>query len=132
MASKRELGQQIRVEKVRAWTSAIKSCFRFLTVLLVCITALFIVRALAGKQTFADIRFKAITDFGNNLWLWLGCFLSWALTFLAVTWAFLERYLRKRHIERVSREHSELQKMVDTERRSSHLMTNGNTRPGDE
>jgi hypothetical protein len=87
---------------------------------------------LAGKQTFADIRFNALTDFGNNLWLWLGCFVSWLLTFMAIVWAFLERYLRKRHITRVSTEHSELQKMIDPNRRSSHLMENGDTRPGDE
>jgi hypothetical protein len=132
MASRRELDNQFRIEKVRAWASAIKSGFRFLMVAAICVGGIFIARSLAGKQTFADIRFNALTDFGNNLWLWLGCFVSWLLTFMAIVWAFLERYLRKRHITRVSTEHSELQKMIDPNRRSSHLMENGDTRPGDE
>ncbi len=50
---------------------------------------------------------------------------------MATGWGAGERYLRKRHIKRVSSEVSEMQKMLDRGRRSSSLSKKGETSPED-
>jgi hypothetical protein len=93
-------------------------------------TVVFLARALAGRQTFADLRFKLIAEMYANHWAAL--ILSWVLTTGTTGWAMGERALRKRHIKRIASESSQLQKMIDPKRRSSHLMNDGSTRPEDE
>jgi hypothetical protein len=94
------------------------------------VTFVFVARALAGRQTFADLRFKAIAELYTNKWTAL--ILSWVLSTASVGWAIGERALRKRNIKRLASESSVLAGMIDRKRRSSHLMADGTTRPEDE
>ena len=87
-------------------------------------------RALAGQVTYADLRFKVFAELHANQWMAL--ILSWFLTSTTTSWAIGERILRKKHIKRVSSEHSQQQQLIDARRRSSHLRGDGTTRPEDE
>jgi hypothetical protein len=102
----------------------------FLAVLVVCACFYGCVRELAGKVTWADLRFRVLANLSANRWAAL--IVSWSLTGGATTWALGERRLRKAHIRRVSSESSEMQKILDPKRRSSGLNLRGDTSPGDE
>lgn len=130
MPTQRELDHQYRMTKLVSRTSVWRAVIRLLMICVAGVTLVFVARALAGKKTFADLRFKMIAELYTNRWTAL--VLSWILTTTTTGWAIGERILRKRHIKRVSSESSELQKMVDPKRRTSHLMTDGTTRPEDE
>jgi hypothetical protein len=130
MATSRDLDHQYRMAKLASLTSIGRAALRFLMIGAVCLCLVFLARALAGKVTFADIRFKLIAELRTNRWTAL--IFSWLLTGTSAAWAVGERTLRKRHIKRVASESSELQKMIDRKRRSSHLMSDGTTRPEDE
>jgi hypothetical protein len=130
MPTNRELDHQYRMTKLVQRTGIGRAIIRLLMICAAGTTIVFTARALAGRQTFADLRFKMIAEMYANRWMAL--ILSWLLTTTTSGWAIGERWLRKRHIKRVSSESSQLQKMVDPSRRSSHLMTDGTTRPEDE
>jgi len=130
MASKRELDHQFRMALLSSCTSVARAVIRLLMITAGGTALVFIARALAGKQTAADISFKAIASIYANRYAAL--ILSWVLTGGTTTWALGERALRKKNIKRVAAESSQLQKMVDPKRRSSQLMTDGTTRPEDE
>lgn len=83
------------------------------------------VRELAGRQTFADLRFRVIADLKASKYF--GLILPWGLTAMATSYGLGQRYLRKRHIKRVSSEHSKIQEKLDPGRRSSHLSKKGET-----
>jgi len=127
MASRKdkELDHEFRMRLVQAislgWQQFL--IFGAVTVSVVCMY--FSVRELAGKQTFADLNFKAIANLAANKYF--GLILPWGLFGLAASWGYGERRLRKRHIKRVSSESSELQKQIDPGRRSSHLSKKGDT-----
>jgi hypothetical protein len=130
MPAQRELDHQYRMTKLVSFTSVLRAVIRLLMICAVCVALVFIARALAGRQTFADIKFKLIAELYANRWTAL--ILSWILSITSTGWAIGERRLRKRHIKRVASEQSKLQEMIDPKRRSSHLMTDGTTRPEDE
>ncbi len=131
MASRKdkELDHEFRMRLVQAVSLGWQALMRFLCVLVVCACAYFSVRELAGRQTVADMNFKAIADLKANRWF--GLLLPWGLFLGAGTWATGERFLRKRHIKRVSSESSKMQKLIDAGRRSSHLSERGETSPED-
>lgn len=130
MPTQRELDHQYRMARLASFTSVGRAVIRLLMICAAGTTLVFLVRAIAGKQTFADLRFRGIAELYANRWAAL--ILSWILTTGSTGWAIGERALRKRNIRRVASESSLLQKMVDPNRRSSHLMTDGSTRPEDE
>jgi hypothetical protein len=101
----------------------------FLCVLAPCICLFYGLRELAGRQTLADISFKVVADLKANRWMALS--VPWGVASVATIWGAGERYLRKRHIKRVSSEESEMQKMLDPGRRSSSLNKKGETSPED-
>ena len=129
MARRDELDHQYKMQRLRELSRGWRSFVTFLCIVAVCTCIYLCVRELAGKQTWADIRFRALADVKANRWA--AILVSWALTGCTSLWAFAERTLRKSHVRRVSNEVSELQKKIDPNRRSSGLSVEGNTHPGD-
>jgi hypothetical protein len=129
MATARELDHEFRMRKWQFFSVAWASLVRLFCVVIVCACFYFSVREVAGKQTFADIRFKAIADLKANRWFGLAT--PWGLACATTAWGAGERYLRKRHIKRVSSESSELQSKIDPKRRSSNLTKRGESSPED-
>jgi hypothetical protein len=129
MATQRELDHQFRMQRLRVISIGFEQVGRVLCFLIFCTCVYLCARELAGRQTLADIRFKAIADFKANKWM--GLFVPWGTATVATGWASAERYLRKRHIRRVSSETSEMQKSIDRDRRSSKLSKKGETQRED-
>ena len=129
MPTTRELDHAYRMRKLQLWQSIGQGIVKIACTLVTCGFLYLSLRQLAGRQTIADLRFKAIADLKANRWLALS--VPWGVASLATAWGAGERYLRKRHIKRVSSETSELQKMIDPQRRSSGLSRKGETNPED-
>jgi hypothetical protein len=129
MPTSRELDHQYRMRRLQVISVGWERLMHFLCVLAPCICVYFGIRELAGRQTFADISFKVISDLKANRWMALS--VPWGVASIATVWGAGERYLRKRHIRRVSSEESEMQKMLDPSRRSSSLSKRGETSPED-
>jgi hypothetical protein len=129
MATQRELDHQFRMQRLRVISIGFEWFGRVVCVLGVCACVYLCARELAGRQTLADIRFKMIADFKANKWM--GLLVPWGAATVATGWASTERYLRKRHIRRVSSEASEMQKAIDSGRRSSKLSKKGETQRED-
>lgn len=125
----KDLDHEFRMRVVQAITLGWQACMRFGCFLVMGACIYLCVRELAGHQTFADIEFKVIADLKANKYF--GLLLPWGLVALTTGWAGGERYLRKRHIRRVSSESSEMQKQIDLGRRSSQLSKKGETNPED-
>lgn len=129
MSTRRELDHQYKMRRLQVISVGWGQFVHFLCVLVFFTCAYFCVRELAGRQTLADIRFKVIADLKANRWLALS--VPWGFAGIATLWGAGERYLRKRHIKRVASQASEMQKMLDTGRRSSSLNKKGETSPED-
>lgn len=129
MPTARELNHQYRMRKLQELSSAWRLLVRFFCIAAVCLCFYFSVRELAGRQTLADLSFKVLADIKANHWM--AILVSWCLTGTATAWGCGERYLRKRHIKRISSESSEMQRNLDPGRRSSHLSKKGETGPED-
>lgn len=128
--SSAEMDHQYRMEKLRSRTSIIRAFIRLVAIIAVAVCAVFLVRSLAGRQTFADVKFAVIADLRANRFFALT--VSWLLTGSGLSWAVVERKLRKRVTKRLTNELQVLQLKVDPKKRSSGLLPNGNTRPEDE
>jgi hypothetical protein len=129
MASARELDHEYRMRKLQVLSVAWSQFTRLVCVVAFCGCIYLSVRQLAGKHTFADLEFKAIASLKANKW-W-GLSVPWGAAVAATGWGAGERYLRKRHIRRVSSEQSELQLKIDPKRRSSNLTKQGDSSPED-
>ena len=131
MASRKdkELDHEFRMRVLQVISTGWRSLLLFLAVVSVCLALYYSVRELAGRQTLADLSFKAIADLKANRYF--AVILPWILSALTGGWALGERSLRKQHIRRVSSESSEMQKKINPGRRSSNLMLDGETRPED-
>jgi hypothetical protein len=127
MASRkdRELDHEFRMRLVQAISLGWQQLLIFGAVTVTGICLYYSVRELAGRQTLADLHFSAIANLVANKYF--GLILPWGFAGAAASWGYGERWLRKRHINRVSSESSELQKLVDPGRRSSHLNKSGET-----
>ncbi len=125
----RELNHQYRMRILLAISDGWQALLRFLSFAAFCACVYFSARVLAGKQTSADLRFSAIANLTANRWF--GLILPWGLFAISTTWGAGERFLRKRHIKRISSESSEMQKLLDPNRRSSSLSKMGDTNPED-
>ncbi len=126
----KELDHQYRMRRLQLLSAGWEQFLRAASVLAVCVCGYFCIRELAGRQTFADIRFRVIADLKANKWM--AFVVPWGVAAVATAWGAGERYLRKRHIKRVSSEQSEMQKMLDVGRRSSNLSKRGETSPEDQ
>ena len=115
--------------KMATLTTFVKSFFRFMAIAVIALAVWLCLRELAGRQTFADIRFAVLSDLKANRGF--GLTTSWLLTLCTGAWGYGERRLRKQHIERTSSEGSKLQRMLDNNRRSSRLTKKGETGPED-
>jgi hypothetical protein len=129
MATQRELDHQFRMQRLRVISIGFEQAGRVLCVVIFCGCLYLCVRELAGRQTLADIRFKMIADFKANKWM--GLLVPWGTATVSTGWALTEKYLRKRHIRRISSEVSEMQKSIDPARRSSKLSKKGETQRED-
>jgi hypothetical protein len=129
MATAKELEYTYKMRRLQVISTAWQRFIHFCCVAVFCSCFYFSVRELAGKQTSADLVFKAVADLKSNRWMALT--LSWMLTGGTTGWAVVERRLRKRHIKRVSSEASEMQSFIDAKRRSSNLSKRGDTAPED-
>jgi hypothetical protein len=114
---------------VQAVSVAWRDLMGFGCVLVFCATLYFSIRDLAGRQTLADLKFSAIADLKANKYF--GVIFPWGLWTFTALWGGSERWLRKRHIKRVSSESSEMQRKFDPGRRSSGLSKKGDTNPED-
>lgn len=129
MASNRELDHQYRMRRLQLILQVWNGLVGLLAVTIICASVYLSIRELAGRATFADLRFRVLADLKANRWLAL-C-VPWGVATVATGWGIGERYLRKKHIKRVSSEASEMQKKIDPGRRSSSLSRKGETSPED-
>lgn len=83
------------------------------------------INTLAGKFTFADIGIRFMADFK------ISEALAYLLATLGVAYGLREKKLRRDIIERLSGRIQVLEKQLDPNRTSSHLMPRGTTRPED-
>lgn len=81
--------------------------------------------ALAGKETVAAFLVSVLKDGGTSKTL------AWVWALAASAWAFIEKRLRKRHIERFGTQIPNLERRIDPKRTSSHLLPDGDTNPDD-
>lgn len=125
----KELDHQFRMRVVQVVSLGWQQTMRALIVLAVCLCVYCSIRQLSGRHTFADIRFRAIADLKANRYF--GLILPWGVCGVATVWGAGERWLRKRHIKRVSSEGSEIQRKIDPGRRSSNLTKKGESSPED-
>ena len=125
----KELDHQYRMRLVQAISVGWENLVKLLCVVAVCACVYLVFRELAGKQTLADLKFSALADLKANKYF--GLILPWGLFTVTAAWGAGERYLRKRHIKRVSSESSDMQKLLDAGRRSSRLSKKGETTPED-
>jgi hypothetical protein len=125
----RELDHQYRMRIVQAVSVGWLALTRLLCVAVFCWFAYLSVRELAGRQTLADVRFRLLADLKASKYF--GLILPWGLAAMATSYGLGQRHLRKRHIKRVSSEHSKIQEKLDPGRRSSHLSKKGETSPED-
>ena len=130
LADRKELDHQYRMRRVQLLSVGWEQLMRVLSVLIPCLFLYFSIRELAGRQTFADIKFRLMADLKANKWM--GFVVPWGVATVATGWGIGERYLRKRHIRRVSSEQSEMQRALDSGRRSSNLSKSGETNPEDQ
>lgn len=87
----------------------------------------FIVFALAGKTTIADL--KGMPWDSLDLALITGLSIS---TIGSLIWALAERRLRKQKIEELTSVQTKLYQLIDPNRQTSHLTSTGGTKEGDE
>lgn len=129
MPSQRELDHEYRLRRLQVLQNLSQGLFRAFCI---CVPSAFLwltVRALSGRQTFADIQFKAIADLKINEFL--ARILPWGVGGSASLWALGERHLRRKHIRRSATEISALQQRLDPQKRSSSLTVVGKTSPED-
>jgi hypothetical protein len=129
MASNRELDHQYRMRRLQLILQVWNGLVGLVAVAIICASIYLSIRELVGRATFADLRFRVWADLKANRWLAL-C-VPWGVATVSTGWGIGERYLRKRHIKRVSSEASEMQKKIDPNRRSSSLSRKGETSPED-
>jgi hypothetical protein len=129
MPTARELDHEYRMRKLQIISVGWSALLRFLSVTVIFGSLYLSARQFAGKNTYADMQFKAFADLKANKWLAIA--VPWGLTGVATAWGAGERYLRKRHIKRVSSESSEMQAKIDPKRRSSNLTRKGESRGED-
>ena len=120
-----ERDHEYKMRRLQLFQLFIVKVFNLLIVSVVCVCIYFSIRELAGRQTFADISFRVLANLKANRWL-AAC-TPWGVAILASSWGAGEQYLRKRHVKRVSSESSEMQKKIDSGRRSSSLSKQGDT-----
>jgi hypothetical protein len=80
---------------------------------------------LAGKTTTASMALTYITGEGRSQ------ILPWAVSVVAIVWAYTERYLRLKKIVAMGNHNAELERRLDPGRSSSMLTLEGETGPGD-
>jgi hypothetical protein len=129
MPTARELDHEYRMRVLQVISVGWSGLMRLLSVAVAFGSVYLAAREFAGKITYADMQFKAIADLKANKWLAVA--VPWGLSGTAVAWGAGERYLRKRHIKRVSSESSEMQATIDEKRRSSRLTKRGESSPED-
>jgi hypothetical protein len=129
MPTQRELDHEARMRRWQIFQNLGNSLLRTACIVTPFFFAWLAVRDLAGKQTYADIGFKAVADLKMNEVL--AKIAPWGTSALATGWAVTERTFRKANVKRVSTENSKLQKQLDPGRRSSSLTEVGDTSPED-
>lgn len=129
MPGQRELDHEYRLRRLQVLQTLSLGVLKAIYIVGPFVMLWLSIRDLAGRQTSADIVFKALADIKLNRAL--AKVAPWGTTTLATGWAIAERKLRKRHIRRTSSENSKMQSHFDPNRRSSRLTTAGNTSPED-
>ena len=81
--------------------------------------------AFAGHETSAAIALSLITKIGGSQWA------AYGTAGGGIVYGLYERRIRRRNIERLTGEKSQLEKSVDKKRSSSKLLVDGRTRPED-
>lgn len=114
--------------KIFQYDSAFKlaaNLIRWTGIVLVVYWAYRIVEALAGQTTVAEFDIEMLPNLRASqiaASIWAGA---------ATGYAFFERDLRRRTVERLQNRITELEKKIDPSRTSSKLTTRGETRPED-
>lgn len=130
MATKAELDHQYRMARWAHVTALARALLRLGMVIAPCMAAVECTKYLSGHITYADIRMRFAAHMFANRWTAMSVLTLWGSG--STSWAVGERRLRQRHIRRVSSEISWLQGQLDPKRRTSHLNSDGTTRPEDE
>jgi hypothetical protein len=116
----------------RRFFKTVDSVVSIVGTLLKCVTVVIIARyiylgvaVLAGKSTLADVGFRVL---GN---IKISDSIAYILGVGGVVYGVGERQLRRRNIERLSREKNALERILDPTRTSSRLTPRGTTRRED-
>src|ERR1700682_5805922 len=124
--TQKELDHQYRMRKVQAW----QNVARYITIgACVCVPFAFIyfvAREIAGKETLADIAFRAMTELKANESI--ANVAAWSLAALTGTWGCSERYMRRRYIRNTAPILQKFETTINPKRVSSSLTPDGLTR----
>jgi hypothetical protein len=128
--TQRELDHQYRMRKVQAWQNACRYC-----VIAICVSAPFAflylaARQFAGKETLADIAFRATADLKANEPI--SNLAAWCLAGLTGTWGYSERFLRRRYIRKTAPVLQKFEANKNPKRMTSGLTPEGRTQEEDE
>jgi hypothetical protein len=127
--TQRELDHQFRMRKVQAWQSA---CRNFMVACCVCGPFLFLylaARQFAGKETLADMAFKATAELKANQSI--SNLAAWCFAGITGTWGCSERFLRRRYISKTAPMLQAFETSKNPKRVSSSLTPDGLTREED-
>jgi hypothetical protein len=120
-----ERSYRLRVKVVDLIGAAINNSIKYGSILGIAYFLQRSIVALAGRTTLADI---GISFLGN---LTFAQTTETILTGGSILWALKERRLRREKTEYFSDRVKKLETMIDSKRSSSHLTTQGTTRPED-
>jgi hypothetical protein len=120
-----EIAERRFFKTVDSVVSVVGTILKCATVVIIARYIYLAVAVLAGKSTFADVGFRVL---GNIK-------VSDSITYLfgagGVVYGIGQRQLRRRNIERLSREKNDLERLLDPNRTSSRLTPRGTTRRED-
>ncbi len=121
-----ESDYQLSYKKIDSVTVVVREIVKWGAVVLIVRYCYYSIAALAGRSTLADIVVQLL----GNLKVSDGILALFGTG--GIVYGVGQRYLRRRHIQRVVQEKNRLEKMIDPKRTSSDLTERGTTRPGDE
>lgn len=87
---------------------------------------------LSGKTTYADIKVNFLSRFDNsNIIPYIIIGALFLAVIILLIWAFVERNLRKKSIQRLTKRTRKLETQINPNRTSSNLTDRGETAGGD-
>lgn len=120
-----ELENRISFKRIDAGVSVVKAFLKYSTIIICVYFAYLAIAALAGRTTFASIGLSILGNVNVKDSIYI------VLTVGGIIYGVGQRQLRRRNIERLTKQTMELEKRLDPKRTSSGLTKRGTTRPED-